>query len=245
MVCIFCMNSILAKTLKHKYNVAMNKKFKSGAIQGSTIAIILLTLALIAAGSAAIWAFINYREAQSNLDDKVSSAVSEARREQAAEDDEKFAEREKQPSREFAGAPDYGHVTFMYPKTWSVFEAADGSDGKDYYAYLHPIVVPPVPASSRDNQRFAMRVVIYNNSMDAVLKEYERTIEAGELSSSQVITNGKSGTRLTGLFPGPRDDRIRGMATFYKVNDKTLMVRTDAETFQDDYNKILNTINFD
>ena len=152
----------------------MNKNFKRGAIQGSTIAIILLALALIAAGSIGIWSFINYREAQTNLDGKIDLAVSEAEKKQADADETKFAEREKEPNYEFAGAADYGHVGFMYPKTWSAYVAADGSDGKDYFAYLHPVTVPPVPTSSKVQQRFALRVAIYNSPMDEVLKEYEK-----------------------------------------------------------------------
>ena len=225
----------------------MNENFKRGVIQGSTIVIILLALALIAAGSFGIWSFMNYREAQTNLDGKVDLAVSEAEKKQADADEAKFAEREKEPNYEFAGAADYGHVGFMYPKTWSAYVAADGSDGKDYFAYLHPVTVPPVPSSSKVQQRFALRVAIYNSPMDEVLKEYEKTITAGELSSTAAIYNGKNGTKLEGLFPfsGDKDDRVRGIAVFFKVNDKTLMLRTDAETFKGDFDKILNTIKFD
>ena len=75
----------------------MNENFKRGAIQGSTIVIILLALALIAAGSFGIWSFMNYREAQTNLDGKVDLAVSEAEKKQADADEAKFAEREKEP----------------------------------------------------------------------------------------------------------------------------------------------------
>lgn len=246
MIYTICINLPLAKTASHKYNRLMNNRFKQGAIEGSTIAIILLSLALIGAGVFGIWSFLNYREAQINVDGKVDLAVAEAVKKQADEDEAKFAEREKEPNREFAGPADLGHVSFMYPKTWSLYVDNQGSNNEDYSAYLHPVSVPPVPRDRRTQQRFAVRVFIYNNSMDQVLKEYEKAIQDGEVSSSQVTYNGKNGTKLEGLFPftGNKDDRIRGIAVFFKVNDKTLMVRTDAETFKGDYEKILNTIKF-
>ncbi len=224
----------------------MNNRFRKGAIQGSTIAIILLTLALLGAGGFGIWSFMNYREAQINIDGKIDLAVAEAVKEQADEDEAKFAEREKEPNREFAGPADLGHVSFMYPKTWSLYVENNGSNNEDYSAYLHPVSVPPVPSDRRTQQRFALRVAIYNSSMEEILGDYEDAIEDGEVSSSQVTYNGKNGTKLEGLFPfsGSDDDRVRGIVTFFKVNDKTLMIRTDAETFRGDYEKILGTIKF-
>lgn len=224
-----------------------NPSFKSGAVERSTIMIVILAILLIVAGAFGIWAFMNYREAQTNLDGKIDLAVVEAEKNQADADEKKFAEREKEPNREFAGPADLGHLSFMYPKTWSTYVAADGSDDRDFQAFLHPVTVPPVPTDKKTQQRFALRVTIYNSSMDEVFKEYEKVIKDGEVSSSPVIVNGKNGTKLEGLFPasGKNADRIRGKAIFFKVNDKTLMMRTDAETFYADFDKILATIKFD
>ena len=52
------------------------KKFKNGRVEGSTIVIILLSIALIGLGTFGIWAYINYSEAKSNVDSKVEAAVS-------------------------------------------------------------------------------------------------------------------------------------------------------------------------
>lgn len=224
------------------------RNFKRGAIESSTIVIIILSLFLIGAGAFGIWSFMNYREAQVNLDGKMSLAAAEAEKKQADIDEKKFAEREKEPNREFAGPNDYGHVGFMYPKTWSSYVATDGSDGKDFTAYLNPVSVPPVPTDKKTQQRFALRMFIYEAPMDQVLKEYEKVIKDGEMSSQPVIVNGKNGTMLEGSFPAPggkNADRIRGKAVFFKVNDKTLMMRTDAETFYADFDKVLSTIKFD
>ena len=71
-------------------------------------------------------------------------AVAEAKKEQATLDEDKFAQREKEPNRQFVGPDDYGRLTFDYPKTWSVYVARDTSRGGTYEAYLNPITVPPV-----------------------------------------------------------------------------------------------------
>jgi len=199
----------------------------------STISLIVLFLA---AGSLAIWAYVSYHEAQTDVDGKIALAEAEARREQAEEDEAKFAEREKEPNREFVGPDDYGRLSFSYPKTWSVYVARDISRGGNYEAYLHPVTVPPV---SRD-ERFAVRVLIENNDYDRVLAGYEKLISEGQLRSSTFTANGENGVRLDGNFT--KD--IRGSAVIFKVRDKTVTIRTDADTFRPDFDKLIRTISF-
>lgn len=223
------------------------KNFRSGKVEGSTIVIILLSIALVGMGAFGVWSFMNYREAQSDVDTKIELAEAAAKKQEAEEQAEKYAEREKQPNTIFNGPADYGAVSFSYPKTWSSYVDADGSDGKDYFAYFHPTTVPPVPASTKVVQRFALRMAIYNSTMEDVLKEYQKTIEKGELSSTPIVANGKNGTKLEGLFPdnANKDNRIQGVAYFFKVNDKVLMLKTDAEkTFREDFDRLINTVNF-
>lgn len=223
------------------------KNFRSGKVEGSTIVIILLSIALVGMGTFGVWSFMNYREAQSDLDSKIELAAAAAKKQEAEEQAEKYAEREKQPNTIFNGPADYGAVSFSYPKTWSSYVAADGSDGEDYFAYFHPTTVPPVPTNTKVVQRFALRMAIYNSSMDEVLSDYQKTIEKGELSSTAVVVNGKNATKLEGLFPDSanKDNRIKGVAYFFKVNDKVLMLRTDAETtFRADFDKLIQTVDF-
>ena len=83
--------------------------------------------------------------------------------------------------------------------------------------------------------------------MDEVLSDYQKAIEKGELSSTAVVVNGKNATKLEGLFPDSanKDNRIKGVAYFFKVNDKVLMLRTDAETtFRADFDKLIQTVDF-
>ena len=240
---------VLEKNTNHKYNRDM-KKNRRGEVEGSTIVIILLSIALVGIGAFGVWAFINYREAQSNIDNKIELAEAAAKKKEAEDQAEKYAQREKNPNLVFSGPADLGSVSFSYPKTWSSYVASNGAEGANYYAFFHPTTVPPVLSTddnSKVSQRFALRVAIYNSSLENVLSEYQKTIDKGELSSSSVLANGKNATKLEGLFPNNKNknDRIQGVAYFFKVNDKVLMLKTDGgATFRADFDKIVNTINF-
>jgi len=213
----------------------MSRKYEQGKVSGSLLAIIGLSLLVAVAGSLAIWAYLNFNEQKTNVDGKIDLAVAEAKKEQADEDEVKFAEREKEPNRQFVGPDDFGRLTFDYPKTWSVYVEKDGSSGS-YEAYLNPITVPPVSQS----QQFALRVVIEAKDYDAVVRSYESRVKSGDLRSSATSSLGHNGTRLDGSF----NDNIRGSAVIYRVRDKTITLRTDADTFKPDFDALTKTINF-
>lgn len=200
------------------------------------LAIIFIITTLIAAGFGA-WAYINYLDQKSNVDGKISTAVAEAVKSQADEDAANFLEKEKQPNRQFAGPDDYGHLTFDYPKTWSVYVSKDASTGGTFEAYLHPAVVPPLSIS----ERYALRVSIEEQDYDKVVGGYTTLVSRGDLKSSTFkIDETNSGTRLDGNFT--KD--IRGSAVIFKIRDKTVTLQSDAETFRADFDALIKTIAF-
>lgn len=221
--------------LKHKYNSDMKSRhiYEQGKVSGSLLAIIGLSVLVVGAGSLAIWAYLNYNEQKTNVDSKVDLAVAEGKKEQADEDETKFAEREKEPNRQFAGPDDYGRLTFDYPKTWSVYVAQESGS---YEAYLNPVTVPPVDK----DQQFALRVTIEQEDYDEVIDSYAKAVEEGELRSSAMSSQGHNGTRLDGNF----SDDIRGSAVIFRVRDKTITLRTDADTFRPDFDKLIKTVDF-
>lgn len=209
---------------------------EQGAISGSLIAIIGLSVLVLATGSAAIWAYLSYNEQKTNVDGRIDLAVAEARKDQIDIEDVKFSQREKEPNREFVGPDDYGRLTFNYPKTWSVYEASDVTRGGNYEAYLNPVTVPLISAT----QQYALRVLIEEKDYDQVVKSYETLVKKGDLRSGTASANGNSGTRLDGSF----SKDIRGSAVIYKIRDKTVTLRTDADTFKPDFENLIKTINF-
>lgn len=212
------------------------RTYERGAVSGLLVSTIALIFLFLGASTFAVWSYMNYDDQKTNVDAKVDVAVAEAKKEQADELEEKFFEREKEPRREFVGPDDYGRLTFDYPKTWSAYVDSDGSNRGSYEAYLNPVTVPPV----RSDQQFALRVTIENRDYDEVLATYATRVENGELRSSSVSSAGNAGTRLDGSFT----DDIRGSAVLFRVRDKTITLRTDADTFKPDFDALIKTINF-
>ncbi len=220
----------MAGMKKHKRN---NER---GVITAWQVAVIGLSVLVLGLGSFGIWAFVAYNEASSDTEQKIAVAVAEAKAEQAEKDEEKFAEREKQPTKTFKAPDDYCGLTFQYPKTWSAHESEQIRSGGDYRAYLNPDVVPPIS----NTQQFALRVTIEVREYDDVLQRYENLVQKGDLKQSATASSGQSGTRLTGNF----SNNIRGDAVIYDCRDKTITVQTDADVFKSDFESVIRTLDF-
>ena len=189
------------------------------------------------ASALGVWALLAYTEQKADVDGKISLAVAAGVKKQAEEDEAKFQESYKNPRIEFVGPSEYGRLSFMYPKTWSVYVEKDGTDRGDYKAYLHPVSVPSI--SGKDS-RYALRVEILNKNFDDTLKQYESQLKKGELKSSNVEYNGNAATRLDGAF----SKELRGAVVLMKVRDKTIRLSTDADSFKPDFDTLLGTVKF-
>lgn len=215
------------------------RKFELGAISSSIFAIVALVILVVVFGGFSIWAYINYLDQKQDVDGKVASATAAARLDQAAKDEEKMIEAEKNPLRTFAGPSDYGSLTFQYPKTWSVYQATDVSQGGGvtYEAYLHPIVVPPIAVKT---QKFALRVTIEQKTYDKALETYNALVKKGDMKASAYTDGTHTGTRFDGSFT---KDMV-GTAILIKMRDRTLTMRTDGDVFKADYEALLKTLKF-
>lgn len=214
------------------------KHTQRGAISGQVIAIVGLGVLTLVLGSVAIWAIVNFNEAKTDVDGRVAVAVAEAKKQQAEDDEEKYLEREKQPLLKFVGPEDYGRLSFSYPKNWSAYIDKDAANGGEYMVYFHKEAVPPV--SNSELQQFALRVKIEQRDYEQVVDSYEGLVKKGDLQSSRTASQGNEGTKLVGTF----SKNIRGAAVIYKSRDKTITIRTDANTFMKDFNELVQTIEF-
>ena len=196
-----------------------------------SIALIVFSLGLVIF---AIWSFMNYSDQKTNVDAKIANAVAVATNNQVIADEAKFAEREKQPNREFVGPDDYGQVTFDYPKTWSLYIKSDASKGGTYEAVMNPVYV------SSSAVQYALRVNIEQKDYDQVVNSFNSLVTKGDLKATSVSANGSNGTRLDGVF----SKDIRGSLVIFKIRDKTLSIRTDADVFKPDFDTLISTIKF-
>lgn len=187
-------------------------------------------------GGGLTWALINYFDQKDNVDTKVSTAVTSAVKDQADKDAAQFQAEDKKPNRQFVGPEDFGELRFDYPKTWSVYINKGATAGGSYEAYLNPVAVPTVS----DETQYALRVKIETIDYDKVLATYQPLVKKGDLKSSAIKANGQDGTRLDGSFT----KNIRGSAVILKVRDKTITLRSDADTFKGDFDSLVATIKF-
>ncbi|MBR3228743.1 hypothetical protein IKF67_00680 [Candidatus Saccharibacteria bacterium] len=213
------------------------KKDNSGLIK--TIVIIAVSLIAVTFIGLFIWMTMRYNEASTNLQGQIDVAVAKAVDEQAKKDEEEFSKREKDPYKTFAGPVDYGQLTFKYPKTWSVYVAADASSGGDFNAYFNPNQVDAVGKDTIN----ALRVTIRNTSFENVTAEYQRNMERNNanLTMTTVTFNGITGNRYTGTIPGTD---LNGYIVTFKIRDKTAILQTDSVLFQADFDKLLETVSF-
>lgn len=182
----------------------------------------------------AVWSYMNYSDQKTNVDTKIADAVALAKRDQAADDEIEFAKLEKEPNREFVGPDDYGQVRFNYPKTWSFYIKSDASKGGTYEAVMNPVFV------SSSALQYALRITIEQRDYDQVVNSFNSLVTKGDLKATSVTVNGSTGTRLDGIF----SKDIRGSLVLFKIRDKTLTIKTDAEVFRPDFDALIPTIKF-
>ena len=182
---------------------------------------------------------LQYSDVSTDVQGQIDVAVAKAKDEQAQKDEAEFMEREKYPYKTFAGPADYGQLTFEYPKTWSVYVAADASSGGDFNAYFNPNQVNAVGKDTIN----ALRVTIRNASFDDVTASYQRIIERknSNLTMSAITFNGITGNRYSGTIP---DTDLNGFIVTFKIRDKTVILQTDSVLFQADFDKLLETVSF-
>ncbi|HEY8886262.1 MAG TPA: hypothetical protein VIM31_02045 [Candidatus Microsaccharimonas sp.] len=221
--------------MNHNLGAHMNTSKESGAANTWLILSIVFIVTTVGLGVAFGWALMNYFDQRDNVDTKVSTAVTTAVKTQADKDAATFEAADKKPNRQFAGPEDFGALSFDYPKTWSTYVNKDASSGS-FAAYLNPVSVPPIA----DATQYALRVTIETKDYDTVLNTYTSLVKKGDLKSSTVKINGVDSTRLDGNFT--KD--IRGSAVIVKIRDKTVTIRTDADTFKADFDALVATIKF-
>lgn len=184
-----------------------------------------------------IWMFSKWDTAQKTVDSQVNLAVANAVNEKTEELESQFIEREKEPYQTFAGPADYGELSFEYPKTWSVYEAKDATAGGDYEAYLNPGKVYPVGTNTIN----ALRVIIKDQSYESFVSNYENNVKNGKLAVNVRLINGENANLYSGELPS---SKLTGIAAVFKIRDKVAILQTDAMIFEEDYQKILDSVRY-
>ena len=216
-------------------NMSFHKN-ESGAISGLMVAVIGLSVLVLGLGSFGIWAFVSYTDARDDVDSKITVAVAQAKQDQSDKDATTYAERIKEPNDLFKAPDDYCGVSLKYPKTWSVYQSEQLSNGSDYKAYFSPGVIPVITSTTQ----YALRVFIEQKDYDSVINQYQNLVQSGKLKSSTTNASGQEGTRLDGDF----SKSIRGSAVIYRCRQQTITIATDADVWKGDFENIIKTLDY-
>lgn len=201
-----------------------------------TIILVIVSLIAVTFIGLFIWKYIDWDNVKTDVDGQIDAAVAMAVSENTTKLENEFLEREKYPYKTFSGPADYGSLNFEFPKTWNTYIAADASNGGNFEAYLNPGEVQPVSRQSIN----ALRVQILNQSFEQVATSYERLLKNNQLT----VTTRSVGGVVANVYTGTLPNNIYGIATIFKVRDKTILIQTDAELFAEEYYKLLDTVTF-
>ena len=213
------------------------KKDIAGLIK--TIVIIIVSLIAVTFIGLFVWMYNEYHNVSDDVQGQIDEAVAVAKDEQWQADQAEFTELEKYPYKTFSGPADYGELSFKYPKTWSVYIAAAATTGGDFNAYFNPIQVDAVGKETIN----ALRVTIRNKSFDDVSAEYQKAMDkkGSDLTVQSVTVNGTTANRYSGTIP---NTELQGFIVIFKIRDKTAILQTDSVLFEDEFNKLLETVIF-
>lgn len=211
-----------------------SQKAKRGMIE--TIVLVIVSLIAVVFIGLFIWKYLEWDSVKTDVDGQIDAAVALAVSENTTRLENEFLEREKYPYKTFSGPADYGSLNFEFPKTWNTYIAQDATNGGNFEAYLNPGEVQPVSTQTIN----ALRVQILNQSFESVAQNYEYLTSAGQLA----ITTRNVGSSVANVYTGTLPNNIRGIATIFKVRDKTILLQTDAELFAEEYYKLLDTVTF-
>jgi hypothetical protein len=166
----------------------------------------------------------------------VNEAVSAAKVAQKEEDTAHFFEESKKPYAEYVGPSDFGSIRFSYPKTWSVYNSQSGQAG--YEVVFYPNIVPTLS----DTTAMALRVTVVNKQYETTIAEYEALVTTGKLRATVVNAGqtesfaGYEGIRFDGAL---NDVLAEGSIVVLKLRDKTILLRTDAADWANDFADII------
>jgi len=206
----------------------------------ATSAIVAVVLAVTLIGSLAfgVWAFMGMQANKTDLDKKIATAEKVAVKKAEELKELEFAEREKNPFKNFTGSAVFGSLSYDIPKTWSVFmeEKATGTV-LDFYG--HPNTVKGTDKSNS----FALRSQIISTSYDKEVEKMLKLVETGKATATAFIPKNVPtglGVRIVGEVVTDK----QGVMILLPQRDKTIKIWTESPDFISDFDKVIETINY-
>lgn len=204
----------------------------------SFIVALLLAVGLVISLAFGVWAFMGMQANKTDLDEKIAVAEKVAVKKAEEAKELEFAEREKDPFKNFIGSATFGSLSYDFPKTWSVFlEEKTSGTVLDFYA--HPGVVKGTDKSNS----FALRAQIISTSYDKEAEKMQKLVETGKATATAFIPKNVStglGIRVVGEVVTDK----QGVMILLPQRDKTIKIWTESPDFISDFDKVIETLNY-
>jgi hypothetical protein len=213
----------------------MIKHNQNGAVNGVVISLIFTILLLLGAIIFGAWAFSSRQDYKENTEGKVNLAVQAAVQQNSAKKDKQFAEDAKKPLKTYNGPEAFGSLIINFPKTWSGYVNATGTNnsgtgGLD--SYFAPGVVPPV---SDQSSVFALHVQVLNQSYSQVLQSFTSQQQNGKITISAYAlpkVPKAVGVKITGQVSN-RPTNVTMVVL--PLRSQTLEIETDGTQYLNDF----------
>lgn len=201
------------------------------SIVGIIVIIVLAILSLVFLTMAIIFSQ-KHSDLQANFDSRLKTLNDEKNIEIEQRFLNDFTEKEKEPFKTYRGPEVLGGVSFQYPKTWSVYVRSENPQE----VYFYPEAVPTLGKG----YKYALILRVRPANYDEYVKSFDARVKKEDLKNSRVIKSGTTGLRYDGKFT----KEIHGSLVVFQIRDKILTLQTQTVEFENDFNKILEHLEF-
>jgi hypothetical protein len=213
----------------------MIKHNQDGAVNSLGISLVLAIILLVLVAVFGGWAFSSRQDYKNNVDAKVKVAVATAQVQAAITEKAQLAQDEKQPYYTYQGPPQYGSISFLYPRTWSAYVNVSGSSSS---ALLDGYFMPPILSSVNDQTAdFALRVQVINQPYAQIIQQLQGQKTLTSSAYTLPLVPSAVGVEVSGplqVTPGST-----GVMVILPDRTNTIEIWTDGAAYQSDFNTII------
>jgi hypothetical protein len=216
----------------------MIKHNQDGSVNSLGVSLGLAITLLIATVLFAGWAFSSRQDYKNNVDAKIQVAVAAAKAQAAVAEKAQLAQDEKQPYYSYQGPPQYGSISFQYPRTWSAYV----NDSGNSTALIDGYFMPPILSSVNDQTaNFALRVQVLS-------QPYAQSLQSATAASSDrnPITSTAYSLKLVPSVVGVEvsgnlqvSGGSAGTMVILPDRTNTIEIWTDGTTYLSDFNNVI------
>lgn len=212
-----------------------NKKLdQRGSVDSWLLAFGAMLILFFGAIGFGVWAYTGMQDYKNNVDPKIASAVEEAKTATAAQKDEEFVEKEKEPLKIYTGPSAYGSIAVSYPKTWAAYVDESGRSSAPLDGQFNPNFVPGLQSGNN----VALHIQVINTPYAEVAKSFDSAIKTGKVQAVPYALPKVPDT--VGLrFTGEIVTKKQGALVILPVRDKTLKIWAEATQFIPDFDNII------